>query len=601
MGEVFPKLSDVILRKLPKFISICEGIDFKDLQCDVEDCPKYREISQIQEEPKNEDSENQATASVLQEFAEITEETSLEIQVKDPALASEKQASGTLAAKSQLRGTYLHELEDEHKTSESTMQLQQEDFAETKTTKASQKTNVPFDDNSIDIISKERAEGGPLPEDVVAAIMEADLAPRNSSKAFIIPHQKEFPLDLKPSESRSKTSMKCQEKLADRMIIGVASSVVSQVGELPFGPSKLVASMKETHEQGSQEDNAAKEVPIIVQSTDSDSRKQTRVSPIFEQITQSIKDTTELGLEENYAEDDVVTAVGSTNSDSRKQSTGPIDNLSGKHSALSAKEKEKGINEKATSTDAAPTATPLKRALTVIETGDHSSIQEEAESEKPLKAIIPRVTTSLHHQSQNADDAIISFYKLGVCEIFQLVELKDGEAALLAQALQRYPQLLLPQEHRSQRMIAWSYRVLVDILAVLAAKTPCSITSSEKSTLETNLCDATLLGFDKEWIDSVRSRVFGVDMSDVLAAEEEIQVKEAELETCDVALEQVRKQRVEARERLAVTRRQLEMAQTEFEATDSQLSALLEGRKKLTNEITEFREIISAKDRPFGI
>ncbi|XP_028801393.1 uncharacterized protein LOC114756614 isoform X2 [Neltuma alba] len=106
-----------------------------------------KETNQIQEEPKSGDSENQATASVWQEFAEITEETSLEIQVKDPTLPLEKKASGTLATKSQLRGTSLHELEDEHKTSESAMQLQQEDLAETKTIKASQKTNVPFDDN----------------------------------------------------------------------------------------------------------------------------------------------------------------------------------------------------------------------------------------------------------------------------------------------------------------------------------------------------------------------------------------------------------------------------------------------------------------------
>ncbi|XP_028786684.1 uncharacterized protein LOC114742593 [Neltuma alba] len=552
--EVFPKLSSVTLEKLPRLISICEGIDFKDMRyCRVEDCPKYQETSQIQKEPQNGNSKNQATTrSVLPEFAKsseeamkrsveevgssmmssfdviqisetrekvrgmasessatttsssssskITEETLLKIQVKNPTLASVKQASGNLAAKSQLRGTSLQELEDEHRTSESTTQLQQEVLAQTKTTKASHKTYVPFDDN------------------------------------------------------------------------WVTSSIVSQGEGSQCSPSTLVASVKETHEQGSQEDDATEEAATAGQSADSDSRKKTQVSPITEQITESIKDTTQQGLEKNYVKDDAMTAVGSTNSDSRNRSTGPIDNLSGKDSAL-----------------------------TVTKTGDRTSIQEESESEKPIKAIASRVITSLHLQSEIADDTGTSSHKLGVCEIFQLVELKDGEAALLAQALERYPQLLLPQEHRSQRMIAWSYRVLVDILVVLATKTPCSITSSEKTTLEASLCDATLLGFDKEWVDSVRSRVFGVDMSDVLAAEEEIKVKEAELETCDIALEQVRKQRVEARERLAVTRRQLEMAQTEFEATDSQLSSLLEGRKKLTTEITEFREIISAKHRPFGI
>ncbi|XP_028785765.1 probable disease resistance protein At4g27220 [Neltuma alba] len=580
MGEVFPKLSEVILRKLPKFISICEGIDFKDLQCDVEDCPKYREISEIQEEPKNEDSENQATASVVQEFAEITEETLLEIQVKDPS-ASKKQASRTLAAKSQPRGISVHDLEGEHKTSESTMLLQQKDLVQTKTTKASQKTNVPFDDNSIDIISKERAESGPTSEDVVAATMVADLAPRNSSEALIIPHQKEFPLDLKPSESRSETSMKSQEELADRMIISVTSSVVSQVRDLQLDPSKLVASMEETHEKGSQEDDAAEEIPIIVRSTNSISRKQNRVSSISAQSSEerekeavkkhdlqlsmapmstnleSIKDTTERGLEENYAEDDVVTAVGSINSDSRKQCTGPIDNLSRKHSALSAKEKEKGIDEKATATDTSPVATPFIRALTVKEAEHHSNVQEEA--------IIPPAIPSLRHQSQIAY-AGTSSPKLGIFEIFKLVELKQGETALLAEALERYPQLLLPREHRTHRIIAWSYRVLVDILVMLATKTPYTITTSEKSTLEANLSEAIVLGFDKDWVESVRAKVFGVDVSDISAEKEEIQAMEFKLGEID-----------------------------------SQLLGLSERRKKLIQNMTMIRSIASAKGKPFGI
>ncbi|XP_028801388.1 uncharacterized protein LOC114756611 isoform X2 [Neltuma alba] len=322
--------------------------------------------------------------------------------------------------------------------------------------------------------------------------------------------------------------MKCREELADRMIIGVTSSVVSQVGHLQFGPSKLVASTEETHEQGSQKDDAAEEVPIIVQSTDSDSRKQTRVSPISAQITQSIKDTTERGLEKNYVEDDVVTAVGSTNSDSGKQSTGPIDDLSGKHSAL-----------------------------TVKEAGDHSNVQEES--------IIPQVIPSLHHQSQIAY-AGTSSPKLGIFEIFKLVELKQGETALLAEALERYPQLLLPREHRTHRIIAWSYRVLVDILVMLATKTPYTITTSEKSTLEANLSEAIVLGFDKDWVESARAKVFGFDISDISAAKEEIQAMGGKLGEID-----------------------------------SQLLDLSEHCKKLFQNMTMIRNIASAKGKPFGI
>ncbi|XP_028801387.1 uncharacterized protein LOC114756611 isoform X1 [Neltuma alba] len=351
--------------------------------------------------------------------------------------------------------------------------------------------------------------------------------------------------------------MKCREELADRMIIGVTSSVVSQVGHLQFGPSKLVASTEETHEQGSQKDDAAEEVPIIVQSTDSDSRKQTRVSPISAQITQSIKDTTERGLEKNYVEDDVVTAVGSTNSDSGKQSTGPIDDLSGKHSALSAKEKEKGIDEKASATDTSPMAAPFIRALTVKEAGDHSNVQEES--------IIPQVIPSLHHQSQIAY-AGTSSPKLGIFEIFKLVELKQGETALLAEALERYPQLLLPREHRTHRIIAWSYRVLVDILVMLATKTPYTITTSEKSTLEANLSEAIVLGFDKDWVESARAKVFGFDISDISAAKEEIQAMGGKLGEID-----------------------------------SQLLDLSEHCKKLFQNMTMIRNIASAKGKPFGI
>ncbi|XP_054819132.1 uncharacterized protein LOC129318414 isoform X2 [Prosopis cineraria] len=322
----------------------------------------------------------------------------------------------------------------------------------------------------------------------------------------------------------------------------------------------------------------------------------------FEKITQTTKDTVEQCREENYVEADATLAVQSTKSDSRKQSTEPICNLFRKYFAHSAKETAAGTDTTIAATETSPTATPIESEFIKTHTIKEvrgSIVQVESESEKLEKTNPPEVIPSVDQQSQVANAGTSP--KLGVCEIFQLVELKHSETALLAQALEQYPQLLLPHEHRSHRMIAWSYRVLVDILVVLNTKTPCTITISEKSTFEANLCDATLLGFDNDWVDSVRARVLNVDLSDVLAAEEEIQVMEAELETCDIALEQVRKQRIEAKQRLAVVRRQLEIAQTEIEAIDSQLSSLLENHKKLLTRIAEFREIISAKDTPFGI
>ena len=146
------------------------------------------------------------------------------------------------------------------------------------------------------------------------------------------------------------------------------------------------------------------------------------------------------------------------------------------------------------------------------------------------------------------------------------MDLKHGETALLAQALEQYPQLVLPRKHRSQRIIALSYRVLLDILVILSTKTPNNITPSEKSTLEENLSEAIVLGFDKEWVESVRNKVIGVDMSHVLAAQEKIEVM-----------------------------------QMKVGEIDSQLLDLSEDRKKLIESMMKFRDIVSAMDEPFGI
>lgn len=145
------------------------------------------------------------------------------------------------------------------------------------------------------------------------------------------------------------------------------------------------------------------------------------------------------------------------------------------------------------------------------------------------------------------DVATPSSPTLGISEIFQIVELKDGEPALLANALERYPQLRLPHEQHTNRIIALSYRVLLDILVILATKTRRTITPSDRSILE-DLGEATILGFDKEWIESVRAKISGSDTIDVLVAEEEILDIEARLETCEIALDEVYKQRAEAKE-----------------------------------------------------
>ncbi|KAI9116816.1 hypothetical protein K1719_012182 [Acacia pycnantha] len=77
--------------------------------------------------------------------------------------------------------------------------------------------------------------------------------------------------------------------------------------------------------------------------------------------------------------------------------------------------------------------------------------------------------------------------------------------------------------------------------------------------LEANLGAATFLGFDKDWIESVWAKFFGIHKSNVLVAEEKISVMEEELEKCDIAFQLMQKKRMEAREKLAIV-------QNEFKA-----------------------------------
>ena len=179
-------------------------------------------------------------------------------------------------------------------------------------------------------------------------------------------------------------------------------------------------------------------------------------------------------------------------------------------------------------------------------------------------------------------------------EILELVNLKDGEEALLAKAFELCPQLRLSRAQRTRSIIAFSYRVLIDILVMLATKTPHTITTSDKLALEENLGTATFLGFEKGWIDNIRNRVFGIDMFDVTMVEKEIEMLNAELETSDITLEQLRKEREEIKEHIACVISQ-------FEAIDSKLWGLLEDRDKLMKKLMELKGILSAQDRPFGI
>ncbi|KAI9116788.1 hypothetical protein K1719_012154 [Acacia pycnantha] len=550
MDEVFPELSYVSLRKLPRLVTICEGIDFQTLEdCEVYDCPKYQGNNHNQEGLEDEDSENQAATNASPDFAESSKEamtTSVEevassfskkeivkeIEAKDPTAALlEKQALEASTTKPHLRSTSLHNYKETEKEGGRVVP----DPA----SKLPAPTSSSF--QSIDVTLQERSEQSPTLEDAAVS----DLKSRNSS-------------------AYKETEEEVGKAIPASNLLATTSPDFEVIFGQPRTKQNLVASMKEKHEQGSEGDGATRKVAIAIQSTDSESMKRTRVSSIIAQsleetekeaatrqasqlpisptstnlkVTQGIKDTMEEGPKENYPEDDAMILVRSTNSNSMKQSTiGPIDNLTRNDSTM-----------------------------TIEEAADHLSVQKEAKSEKPTKSILPQVIPSLHYQLQYTD-ASSSSPKLGICEIFRLVELKHGETALLAQALEQYPQLLLPRANRTHRIITWSYRVLVDILVMLDTKTPNTITQSEKSTLEANLSEAIVLGFDKNWVEFIRAKVFGVDMSDVSTAKEEIQAMEAKLGEIE-----------------------------------SQLLGLSEYRKKLIESTTMFRDIVRAKDKPFGI
>ncbi|KAI9116853.1 hypothetical protein K1719_012219 [Acacia pycnantha] len=125
-----------------------------------------------------------------------------------------------------------------------------------------------------------------------------------------------------------------------------------------------VASMKEKHEQGSQGDDATRKAAIAIQSIDSKSMKQTRVSST---ITQSLEETEKEAVRRHASQ--LPIALTSTNSKSVTSSV--VSQVEGLKFGPST--------------------------LTIKETRDHSSIQEEAESEKPIKATLPQVIPSLHY------------------------------------------------------------------------------------------------------------------------------------------------------------------------------------------------------------
>ncbi|XP_054819860.1 uncharacterized protein LOC129318889 [Prosopis cineraria] len=502
LKDVFPDLWIIRLKSLPMLAAICSGISFQTAPyLEVVDCPKYQEITaQLQEGHSNLESKNQAkteeqlyvnsenaqvvpymgeTSGSSSNLAKIKEETLMEVQAKDPTLSLEKHATETLAAESQLRRTSVHEFDDEREISNSTMQLQHKDLAEIKSTiKASHKTSIPFDDYSMDHVIKERVQEGPTPEDVVVAIMIAELAARKSSSELITPLQEELSSSAKHNVAesfRQDTSIKKTRMVATSVPDEETKKDISRVID-PAPASKLlattsssfqVANMKEAHEQDFEDNVETEEAMMAIQSTDLESVKKFIGSSMTAQSSETGKEAVGVVLTSGLS-----VATTSSNLERRIESipeeTTPIKDKIDAFSissqaegspsslpAISAKETATGIDTTIAATETSPTATPIEsefiKTHQTIKEVRGSIVQVESESEKLEKTNPPEVIPSVDQQSQVANAGTSP--KLGVCEIFQLVELKHSETALLAQALEQYPQLLLPHEHRSHRMM----------------------------------------------------------------------------------------------------------------------------------------------------
>ncbi|XP_054818810.1 uncharacterized protein LOC129318199 isoform X2 [Prosopis cineraria] len=541
--HVFPKLTYLILRKLPRLITICGEIDFHSIESyQVVDCPKYQEItSQLQGGPENLDYENQASTEELL-YAHYNN-------------AHQMSHMGETSASR----NFLEGLEDEYIKKESIAQPQHQDLEETKSSiEACHKTNIPFHDDSIDDKLKERVQEGSTSEDMVQATLLADLAPRNSSSAFTTPLQEEFPLDLTKIESRRETSMTRQQELGEI----VTSVVESFLEDTTVVKTKMVTSSIYSQGGGLKPNLLALSVNESIPEDITPMKAKINTSSIYSQESSQLDPPARSTCE---------------------ASKGTVEEVSASKTSSKSTQLDSEFTKKETMNASVQEGHKAKKASKVnLSTDSQRYSPKPAKDNTVLADVIP---PPLHHQAQIGVESPSS-PTLGIGEIFQIVELKDGEPSLLANALERYPQLMLPREQRTNRIIALSYRVLLDILVILATKTPHTITALDRSILEANLGEATILGFDKEWIESVRTKISGSDKLDVLVAEKELKDMEAKLETYEIALDEVHKQRAEAKEWL--------------EVIDSRLLGLLEDRKKLVIKIAEIREIVSAMDKPFG-
>ncbi|XP_028798946.1 uncharacterized protein LOC114754341 [Neltuma alba] len=185
----------------------------------------------------------------------------------------------------------------------------------------------------------------------------------------------------------------------------------------------------------------------------------------------------------------------------------------------------------------------------------------------------------------------------GVQEINEMVKLEGSEISLLAQALKTHPQLCMSTNDRSTQMLRISYRVLIDILNILTTRTPFTITEADKRSLEEKLKDACLLGFDKDWLESIRTKVFNCDVSKVNEIQETLKGLDSDLNTNEALLAATRNQGVKA---ARLVQKDLDAALQEHANVMANHTQLLKARQEILARQNQCWEMIAAKNKHFG-
>ncbi|KAK4253903.1 hypothetical protein QN277_010520 [Acacia crassicarpa] len=210
---------------------------------------------------------------------------------------------------------------------------------------------------------------------------------------------------------------------------------------------------------------------------------------------------------------------------------------------------------------------------------------------------------------------------VGVKEIVDMMKLEGVEPSMLVEAFKAKPQLCLSLEDRSIELLCYSYRVLLNILNILATRSPFTITDVDKRLLAKNLKDASILGFDKDWLESITIKVFNCDASEFHHKQQVLESLGNKLEANKRELANVCNQEVKAKQSIEMAQKELEATHKEFkaaykglEAAQSHLnvaqqeyadirvhhSKLLEECQEILEQRGQCSEIIAAKLRPFG-